>query len=266
MITKLITLYFGGVLAVAAFLAQPMLADDWNKRMEFQFSASVEIPGKVLAPGKYVFELANSQSDRNIVQVFSENSDGNDTLVATLMAIPDYMTDTPDKPVVHFEERHSGSPEAIHSWFYPGDNTGWEFVYPKGQTLEANADTIPAPALVAAAPAPSLQPLPPAPQIQEAQSALDVALAEEEDLVAQNDLPAPPPAQRTDNPSTAERTLPQTGGHSDLGLLLGLVMLSVGIAAVRNPVPPPTQKCLNRRTWQATACGAAIHASSPCCF
>ena len=34
----------------------------------------------------------------------------------------------------------SGSPEAIHSWFYPGDNTGWEFVYPKEQNLEAKQE------------------------------------------------------------------------------------------------------------------------------
>src|SRR5207302_1090357 len=100
-------------------------------RTEFQFSAPVEIPGNVLTPGKYVFELADGESDRNIVQVLSEDSNGKESLVATIPTIPDHIRKTPDKPAIHFEERQSGSPEAIHSWFYPGDNTGWEFVYSK---------------------------------------------------------------------------------------------------------------------------------------
>ncbi len=125
---KLTALCLGGFFALMSFVARPVLADEWNKKTEFQFSAPVQIPGKTLAPGKYVFQLADSESDRNIVQIFSEDSDGNENLVATLMAIPDYIEQTPDKPIVHFGERPSGSPEAIHSWFYPGENTGWEFV------------------------------------------------------------------------------------------------------------------------------------------
>ena len=91
-----------------------------------------------MAAGKYVFQLADSESDRSIVQVFSEDSDGNESLVATLMAVPNYIEQTPDKPIVHFEERPSGTPEAIHSWFYLGENTGWEFVYPNTQAPNAD--------------------------------------------------------------------------------------------------------------------------------
>src|ERR1700730_14353467 len=188
---KLNALCLGSFLALTAFLAQPVMADEWNKKIEFQFSAPVQIPGKVLAAGKYVFQLVDSESDRNTVQVFSEDSEGKERLVATIMAIPDYMTDTPDKPIIHFEERHSGTPEAIHSYFYPGENTGWEFVYAKGQTLEASANTTPAPAPtapVAASPAPApvdtaaAPSLPPAPAVavQEAEPASEVAVVEEE--------------------------------------------------------------------------------------
>jgi len=135
---KLTALCLGGFFALMSFVARPVLADEWNKKTEFQFSAPVQIPGKTLAPGKYVFQLADSESDRNIVQIFSEDSDGNENLVATLMAIPDYIEQTPDKPIVHFGERPSGSPEAIHSWFYPGENTGWEFIYPNTKTRVAD--------------------------------------------------------------------------------------------------------------------------------
>ena len=131
--SKLKTLCLSGSLALSFLMTKPAMADEMNKRTEFQFSAPVEIPGKVLDPGKYVFELPNDQSDRNIVQVFSEDSNGKESLVATLQTIPDYVSNTPDKPLIHFEERPSGSPEAIHSWFYPGENTGWEFVYPKAE-------------------------------------------------------------------------------------------------------------------------------------
>jgi len=50
------------------------------------------------------------------------------------MANPDYMVQTPDKPMIHLEERQSGMPEAMmKTGIYPGDNTGWAFVYPKGR-------------------------------------------------------------------------------------------------------------------------------------
>jgi len=42
----------------------------------------------------------------------------------------DYRMETPDKAILQFEERPSGQPEALKSWFYPGYNSGVEFVYP----------------------------------------------------------------------------------------------------------------------------------------
>ena len=135
---KMKTLCLGGLFALTSFVARPLLADDWNKKTEFQFSAPVEIPGQTLAAGKYVFQLADSDSDRNVVQIFSEDSAGHESLVATLLAIPEHRQQTPGKPIVHFEERPSGSPEAIQSWYYPGEKTGWEFVYPKGQSQQAD--------------------------------------------------------------------------------------------------------------------------------
>ena len=129
--SKLKALCLSASLAMSFFMTKPVMADEMNKRTEFQFSAPVEIPGKVLAPGKYVFELPNNSSDLNLVQVFSEDSNGKESLVATLQAIPDYVLNTPGKPLIHFEEWPSGSPEAIQSWFYPGENVGWEFLYPK---------------------------------------------------------------------------------------------------------------------------------------
>jgi len=40
---------------------------------------------------------------------------------------------------MYFSERKSGAPMAIKSWFYPGDNFGQRFVYPKVKAVEIAA-------------------------------------------------------------------------------------------------------------------------------
>ena len=99
----------------------------YDKKTVVTFSAPVEIPGKVLTPGTYVFKLLDSSSDRNIVEVYDKDEK---KLYATILAVPDYRLKPPDKPLISFEERPSNTPEAIKAWFYPGDNYGFEFVYP----------------------------------------------------------------------------------------------------------------------------------------
>ena len=233
---RLNALFLSGSLALGLFMTMPIVADESNKRTELQFSAPVQIPGHVLAPGKYVFELLDSQSDRNVVRVFSKDSDGNESLVATILAVPDYTLNTPDKPIIHFEERSAGTPEAIHSWYYPGDNTGWEFLYPKEQNLAADATTTPSSAPVAAAAAPSM---PSAPHVRVAQQKdpiPQVVAAEDEQVeqivVAQNEAPAQPPVQGTEIQASSAQDLPQTAGDSYLELMTGLAMLGGGLAAL----------------------------------
>jgi hypothetical protein len=115
----------GGMLSVAR-------ADQWDQRTVLTFSAPVEIPGQVLVPGTYVFKLADSPSDRNIVQVFNKDETH---LYGTFLAIPDYRIKPAEKPIITFEERVAGSPEAIKAWFYPGENYGHDFVYPKPKAV-----------------------------------------------------------------------------------------------------------------------------------
>jgi hypothetical protein len=117
---------------VLCALATPsaLMADEWNKATELTFSEPVEVPGLVLPAGTYWFTLADSDSDRNIVEIWDADRMH---LVTTILAIPDYRLQPTGKTVIHFEERPSDSPEAIHSWFYPGANYGEEFVYPKAR-------------------------------------------------------------------------------------------------------------------------------------
>jgi hypothetical protein len=111
-------------------------ADEFDKKTIITFSQPVEIPGRVLPSGTYVFKLADSMSDRHIVQVFT--ADGSQIL-ATLMAIPDFRLTTTDETVITFGEVPAGDPEAIRAWFYPGNSVGQEFVYPKPRAVQLAA-------------------------------------------------------------------------------------------------------------------------------
>jgi hypothetical protein len=132
----LVTLCLVALCALAAPCA--MMADESDKATKLTFSEPVEVPGQVLPAGTYWFTLADSESDRNIVQIW--NADRT-RLVATVLAIPDYRMQPAGRTVIHFEERPSDSPEAIHSWFYPGDNFGQEFVYPKNRATQLAKQT-----------------------------------------------------------------------------------------------------------------------------
>jgi hypothetical protein len=102
-------------------------ADELNKKTIVTFSGPVEIPGKVLPAGTYVFKLLDSTSNRNIVQIYDKDEK---QLYATVLALPDYRQNPTGDTVIRFEERAAGTPEAIRVWFYPGDLYGVQFVYP----------------------------------------------------------------------------------------------------------------------------------------
>ena len=101
-------------------------ADPWDKKTIVTFSDSVEIPGQILPAGTYVLKLLDSGSDRHIVQVWSEDQR---QVIATVMAIPAQRLEPRDHTTITFDERPGDSPMALHTWFYPGDTIGQEFVY-----------------------------------------------------------------------------------------------------------------------------------------
>jgi hypothetical protein len=117
----------GLIIASALFFEVAAHADEYDLTTKLTFSQPVQIPGKVLPAGTYLFKLANT-NDRHIVQVF--NSDGR-VLHATLMAIPTDRQEASGESVVTFAEQGNGQPEALLKWFYPGETTGNEFVYSK---------------------------------------------------------------------------------------------------------------------------------------
>jgi hypothetical protein len=124
------------VLALTLFgatLLSSARADTWNKKTVVTFSQAVEVPGRVLPAGTYTFQLLDSLSDRNIVQIF--NADGSQIIV-TILAINNYRLQPTGETVMKFSERPGDSPEALRAWFYPGDAFGQEFVYPKVRAIQ----------------------------------------------------------------------------------------------------------------------------------
>jgi MYXO-CTERM domain-containing protein len=213
------------LIALAALLAVAFAsatsADEWDKTTVVTFDESVQIPGTILQPGTYTFKLADSPSDRHIVQVF--NADGTE-LIATVMAINDYQVDPSDKTIMAFAERPIGEPVALKEWFYPGDLYGQEFVYPKGVAValpaENNESTQPAPVANAQPePAPAAQPAP--------QPESNAAPVQEQ--------PAPQASpQTTETPAPAPATeLPKTASDVPLIGLAGLLALGGALALRR---------------------------------
>ena len=124
------------IVAAVSFLllfALAVFADDYNRRTVITLGEPVivsGVPQVTLAPGKYVIRLVNHDHSRNIVQIFNEREDH---LFTTVLAINNYrLVPTDNATVFKFYETPSGNPPALRAWFFPGDNYGQEFVYPKG--------------------------------------------------------------------------------------------------------------------------------------
>jgi hypothetical protein len=199
-------------------------ADEWDQRTIFTFSGPVEIPGQVLSAGTYVFKLADSQSDRNIVQVFNQDQNH---LYGTFLTIPDYRLKPAGKPIITFDERPAGSPEAVRAWFYPGENYGHEFVYPKAKAVQlAKANNTPVPSMpneLAAnttKPATTMQ----EPHVVELKQApLKAQLPTEEEVEVAQVFVA-----QTAPPASLPEKLPTTASPLPLVGLLGLFSLASG--------------------------------------
>jgi LPXTG-motif cell wall-anchored protein len=135
------------VILLGAAVLPGVGADNSNKKTVVTFDQAVEVPGTTLPAGTYTFQLMESAGERHIVEIF--NSDGSH-LITTVLAINDYRLEPTGKNVMKFSERPADSPDALRAWFYPGDNFGQEFVYPKARAVQlAETTKVAVPALEA---------------------------------------------------------------------------------------------------------------------
>ena len=208
-----------GLLGVA--IAPSARADEWNKKTILTVNETIQVPNKVLPPGTYVIKLLDSPSNRHVVQIF----DGDEThLLTTILAIPNYRLQPTGKTVFGFWETPPGQPKALRAWFYPGDNFGQEFAYPKSAAVQIAASAhsavptteVTEPSEMASAAVTTT----PAPQEETAQA----APAPEPQPEAAAPAPAPEPAP---TPDPAPQELPKTASPYPLIGLAGLLSLAM---------------------------------------
>lgn len=148
--TNKLYIFVGLIIAFSLFFELAAHADEWDQTTKLTFSEPIQIPGQILPAGAYLFRLASSDSDRNVVQIF--NSDRTH-LYAMLQTIAAERSEPTDDTAITLAEQPGGQPDALLKWFYPGSVTGNEFLYPKQkqkelaedrqQTIVANQRTVP---------------------------------------------------------------------------------------------------------------------------
>jgi hypothetical protein len=216
---KPFSIAYAAWLGLACTAMAPLLkADMWNKRTVVTFHQPVEIPQHVLIPGTYVMKLVDLDSHRDIVQFLNKKENH---VIATVFAVPAYEPNVVhDRTYFTYEERAANSPQAIKTWFYPGDPWGEEFIYGSAKPVANPApqtNFTPRPAAVEQ-PRPPVQPAP-------------------TPVIAQNTTPATPEptkpvevAQATPASAAKQPELPKTASTLPLIALLGGLSLASGLA------------------------------------
>ncbi|MGA7919406.1 MAG: hypothetical protein WCA38_07005 [Candidatus Acidiferrales bacterium] len=111
-------------------------ADESNQATKVTFNQAVQIPGRVLPAGTYWFVLPADITQHNQVRIFGSDRT---TLYATIFTIGTDRREPTDNTAFTFAARES-QPQALVAWFYPGEKTGHEFLYPKQLQTELARD------------------------------------------------------------------------------------------------------------------------------
>jgi hypothetical protein len=144
----------------------------------------------------------------------------------TFLTIPDGRLNPVSKPIITFSERPADPPEAIRAWFYPGENYGHDFVYPKPKAVAlAKANNTPVPSMPAELSANTTQPAASvkAPQVVAMKQApLKAQKPNDEEVEIAEVFLAPAPPQ-------LPATLPTTGSPLPLIAIIGVLSLATAL-------------------------------------
>jgi len=206
----------------ATLLIPAMNADPVKKATDLAVFQPIEIPGMVLTPGNYVIKVPDPVTHADMVGFYNHDES---QLIKLVRTIPKYRLETTDTTAITFEERTKGAPDAIKSWFFPGDNWGREFVYGKVK-----------PVAVAAA-----EPIAPTPEPEATAPAAVIEAAPEETVAAEvpEETPvevveaAPPAEAPVEVAEIPTEELPKTATSLPTVALLGAGLLALGFALKR---------------------------------
>jgi len=231
--------------ACIGFALVPSLqADDWNKKTTLTVNEPLQVPScctpdhtVTLQPGEYVMVLVESLSDRHIVRIFDKDQQH---VMTTILAIPNYRLQPTGQTVFQYWEVPAGQTRALRAWFYPGDNFGQEFAYPK-QTAAQIAAFVKTPVPAIEADTSAVEDLKTVPLLAVDESGKTTELAQPLPVRASDPAMQPRLETVAVQPQTADRvveaetpapapTLPGTASATPLIGLAGLVSLVLSAA------------------------------------
>jgi hypothetical protein len=114
---------------------------DQLTKFQFTFAKPMQVPGQVLQPGTYWFEIKDAQGaqndeEKNIIAVYNQDKSKH---IADIPACPIQRKSTgygtapaPDAENIELQiaPGTGNEPATLLAWFYPGTFTGHQFVYP----------------------------------------------------------------------------------------------------------------------------------------
>jgi LPXTG-motif cell wall-anchored protein len=219
-----------GIALAMGVAATPARAEAHDKKTILTVNETIQVRDTVLEPGQYVLKLMDSQSDRHIVQIF--NSDQTH-IINTILAIPRERLYATGRTEFTFWETPPGNVRAMRTWFYPGDQIGQEFPYPKHLQQVAMLMPPPGPAPEPVTPAPEPTPQPAEQPQAESEATTPEPAPEQPAEVAQDTPPAETPAQSTPEQPAQ---LPKTGSfYPAIGIAGALLLCLGGLLRLKRP-------------------------------
>ncbi len=122
------------LMLIGAFFVPKAKANSGNEEMILTISkAPLELPGHVLAPGKYQLKFTDLEHQ----EVLVESANGSQP-VGFFSVIPVTRNHITENPQFNIAEPAKGSIARLDGFFYPGRTTGYDFIYPQPH-VTANA-------------------------------------------------------------------------------------------------------------------------------
>jgi hypothetical protein len=129
----------GLIIAFTMFFELAAHADEIDHATKITFRQPVQVPGQVLPAGSYLFLLTDTESTEHVVQILSSDRS---VLYGTFLTSAAELQEPAGDTEFTFAEPESGGVPVLLKWFYPGQNTGNEFVYSKQAEKELAQDRL----------------------------------------------------------------------------------------------------------------------------
>ncbi len=109
---------------LAGFFVNPLKADDFNKETIVKIDNPMQVGNVVLQPGRYDFQLAQTQTSQNVVYIRDAS---NYHLVATVFGDSAYRLYPHGNSTWVFYPSQPGQVAALKTWYFAGENAGIQF-------------------------------------------------------------------------------------------------------------------------------------------